>query len=104
MGMMAWNSLSRLVLTAPMAESPSTIYSSRRAGSLVRQSTNFCTRLARSIWVDRVFLMLWRVFSACSQIGRASCREREEVAVCAGAGNDEESRRMNRRDETNDVK
>ena len=35
-------------LTEPMAESPSTIYSSRRLASRLRQSTNFCTRLAMS--------------------------------------------------------
>ena len=33
--MMAWNSESRLCLTAPIAESPSTMYSSRRVASLV---------------------------------------------------------------------
>ena len=37
-------------LQAPSAESPSTMYSSRRSTSLVRQSTNFWTRLAMSIF------------------------------------------------------
>ncbi len=34
----------------------------------MRQSTNFCTRLARSICVVSVFLMLRRAFSACSRL------------------------------------
>ena len=66
--MMPWNSASRESLTAPRAESPSTMYSSRRSVSLVRQSTNFCTRLAMSTLPESFFLMLSRAFSAVSRL------------------------------------
>ena len=65
--MMPWNSASRLIFTLPMAESPSTMYSSRLDTSLVRQSTNFCTRLDRSMLPVSFFLMFSRVFSAFSR-------------------------------------
>ena len=67
MGMMPWNSASRPSFTLPRAESPSTIYSSRWDTSLVRQSTNFCTRLEMSTDPDSFFLMPRRVFSAVSR-------------------------------------
>ena len=67
-GMMAWNSESRPCLHEPSAESPSTMYSSRRETSLVRQSTNFCTRLDTSRLPDSFFLMLRRARSACSRL------------------------------------
>ena len=51
-----------------MAESPSTMYSSRTEASRLRQSANLATRLAMSSWLDMVFLMDWRVFSACSRL------------------------------------
>ena len=76
MGMMAWNSPSRASLTLPRAESPSTIYSSLRSMSLVRQGTNFCTRLEISMEPVSFFLMFSRVRSAVS-------RERLFTSTCS---------------------
>ena len=67
--MMPWNSASRPSFTEPRAESPSTMYSSRRATSLVRQSTNFCTRLAMSTEPARLLLLMdRRAFSPASRL------------------------------------
>ena len=67
MGMMAWNSPSRACFTLPSAESPSTIYSSLRFTSRVRQGTNFCTRLEISMEPVSFFLIFSLVFSAFSR-------------------------------------
>ena len=48
-GIIAWKDESRACLQAPRAESPSTMNSSRSETSLLRQSTNFCTRLPISL-------------------------------------------------------
>ena len=74
--MIAWNSPSRASLTLPRAESPSTIYSSLRSMSLVRQGTNFCTRFEMSMEPDSFFLMFSRVRSAVS-------RERLLIKTCS---------------------
>ena len=44
------------------------MYISRRSTSLVRQSTNFCTRLAMSIFPVSFFFWLMRVRSAVSRL------------------------------------
>ena len=67
-GMIPWNSASRESLHAPSAESPSTMYISRRSGSRLRQSTNFCTRFAISMLPESFFFMPCRARSAVSRL------------------------------------
>ena len=67
-GMIPWKSASRESLHAPSAESPSTMYISRFSGSLLRQSTNFCTRFAISMLPESFFFMPSLVFSAASRL------------------------------------
>ncbi len=81
--MIPWNSASLDSFTLPRAESPSTIYSSRRLTSRLRQSTNFWTRFAMSMEPESFFFTLLFVFSAdslarlftkiCSAALSASC-------------------------------
>ncbi len=59
MGSRAWWSLLRASLAVPSALSPSTMNSSVRSGSLLRQSASFAGRLEDSRAVLRRWVSLW---------------------------------------------